>query len=198
MKPSSPPPCRVIPCRSYRQDTCHLRYDSRSETLGELPLRVLPTYIRVKAGRLFWREEPTSGLEPLTPAHYERAVICCWGLHGVANPAFLGAFLRSGLLRVAPYCVPGGARGVSNVCGLCVADPLALDWRPREEDRLNTPSYASYPMTFSSCPSCALGGIIGNVRSRSQQIAGFFAWPIEPTRRERRTTMATRSARSLS
>src|SRR5215211_7716158 len=66
VKPSSPPPCRVIPCQPHRQDTCHLRYDSSSETLGELPVRVLPIYFEVKAGRMFWREEPTSGLEPLT------------------------------------------------------------------------------------------------------------------------------------
>ena|SRR5215211_3516189 len=66
VKPSSPPPCRVIPCQPHRQDTCHLRYDSSSETLGELPVRVLPIYFEVKAGRMFWRKEPTSGLEPLS------------------------------------------------------------------------------------------------------------------------------------
>src|SRR5215211_4893959 len=37
----------------------------------------------------------------------------CRGLPGVANPAFLGGFLFSGLLRVAPYCAPGGIRVVS-------------------------------------------------------------------------------------
>jgi hypothetical protein len=30
----------------------------------------------------------------------------CRGVHGVANPACLGGFLVSGLLGVAPYCVP--------------------------------------------------------------------------------------------
>jgi hypothetical protein len=35
------------------------------------------------------------------------------GLHSLANPAYLKRFLCSGLLRVAPYCVPGGIRVVS-------------------------------------------------------------------------------------
>jgi hypothetical protein len=34
-------------------------------------------------------------------------------LQEVANPAYLSDFLFSGLLRVAPYCVPGGIRVVS-------------------------------------------------------------------------------------
>jgi hypothetical protein len=34
-------------------------------------------------------------------------------LHSLANPAYLKRFLCSGLLRVAPYCVPGGIRVVS-------------------------------------------------------------------------------------
>jgi len=31
-------------------------------------------------------------------------------LQGLAKPAYLGGFLCSGLLRVAPYCAPGGIR----------------------------------------------------------------------------------------
>jgi hypothetical protein len=38
----------------------------------------------------------------------------CRGLHKVANPPYLSGFLCSGLLRVAPYCVPGGVRVVSS------------------------------------------------------------------------------------
>jgi hypothetical protein len=34
-------------------------------------------------------------------------------VHRLANPAYLSRFLFSGLLRVAPYCVPGGIRVVS-------------------------------------------------------------------------------------
>src|SRR5215210_1537779 len=34
------------------------------------------------------------------------------GLQETANPAFLGGFLYSGLLRVTLYCVPGGVRVV--------------------------------------------------------------------------------------
>src|ERR687890_2854823 len=37
----------------------------------------------------------------------------CWGVQRLANPPYLGGFLRSALLRVAPYCVPGGIRVVS-------------------------------------------------------------------------------------
>src|SRR5215204_810393 len=36
--------------------------------------------------------------------------MCCRGLHGHANPAYLEGFPYSGLLSVAPYCVPGGIR----------------------------------------------------------------------------------------
>src|SRR5919112_6816593 len=90
--------------------------------------------------------EPTSGLEPLTPAHYELACACPSTSHHLlvrgfpkantrprwrlpsycvpipTNPVavplqyvleFLGYSLCSGLLRVAPYCVPGGVRVVS-------------------------------------------------------------------------------------
>jgi hypothetical protein len=57
--------------------------------------------------------EPTSGLDPLTPAHYECAVMRCKSLHRIANPAFLGKLLCLGLLCVAPSCVPGGVRVVS-------------------------------------------------------------------------------------
>src|SRR3712207_5936863 len=37
----------------------------------------------------------------------------CRGVQGVAITAFLGGFLCSGLLRVTPYCAPGGVRVVS-------------------------------------------------------------------------------------
>ena len=57
--------------------------------------------------------EPTSGLEPLTPAHYECAVRLCRGLLRAANPAFLQGFLFCGLPIVAPYCAPDGIRVVS-------------------------------------------------------------------------------------
>jgi hypothetical protein len=39
--------------------------------------------------------------------------MCCRGLHGFANPAYLSRFLFPGLLRVARYCAPGGVRVVS-------------------------------------------------------------------------------------
>ena len=39
--------------------------------------------------------------------------MCCRGVQRLAKPVFLGHFLCSGLLGVAPYCVPGGVRVVS-------------------------------------------------------------------------------------
>ena len=58
------------------------------------------------------KREPTSGLEPLTCSL--RVILRrCRGVQRVANPAYLSGFLFSGLLRVAPYCVPGGIRVVS-------------------------------------------------------------------------------------
>src|SRR5215213_864997 len=43
--------------------------------------------------------------------------MCCRGVQGLANLPFLGRFLCSALLSVAPYCVPGGIRVVSSCCG---------------------------------------------------------------------------------
>src|SRR5215208_3035129 len=38
--------------------------------------------------------------------------MCCRGLQGLAKSPHLNCFLFSGLLRVAPYYVPGGVRVV--------------------------------------------------------------------------------------
>src|SRR5215210_1359369 len=51
--------------------------------------------------------------------------MCCRGLHEVANPAYTGGFLCSGMLRVAPYCARGGVRVVS-ILLLCVRLPRNL------------------------------------------------------------------------
>jgi glyoxylase-like metal-dependent hydrolase (beta-lactamase superfamily II) len=56
----------------------------------------------------------------------------CGGVHGVANAAYLGDFLFSGLLRVARYCVPGGIRVVSKG-RQCIDGPnpsMTLEMRP--------------------------------------------------------------------
>jgi hypothetical protein len=90
-----------------------------------------------------WRE-PTSGLEPLTPAHYECAVMCCRDSHGIADPAFLAGFLCCGLLRVAPYCVPGGVRVVSR------DTPVRFDRQLPSTD--STPSFATRLTTTSPYP----------------------------------------------
>jgi hypothetical protein len=44
------------------------------------------------------------------------------GLQRVANPAYIGGFLCSGLLSAAPYCVPGGIRVVSSGVDLSVRE----------------------------------------------------------------------------
>ena len=46
-----------------------------------------PLRFGVFPANLYKLGEPTSGLEPLTPAHYECAVSGCWALHRIANPA---------------------------------------------------------------------------------------------------------------
>ena len=49
----------------------------------------------------------------------------CRSLHGFAITPYLRAFLFSGSLRVAPYCVPGGVRVVSEVGLLLSPSPVA-------------------------------------------------------------------------
>ena len=39
----------------------------------------------------------------------------CRGLLEIAIPLFLGGFLCSGLLHIAPYCAPGGIRVISKM-----------------------------------------------------------------------------------
>jgi hypothetical protein len=85
------------------------------------------------------------------PAHYECAVRGCRGVQGVANPAFLSDFLCSGLLGVAPYCVPGGIRVVSGVreyprqllplelVRLWTRDPSHIDEKAQGWDRGHLP-----------------------------------------------------------
>src|SRR5215218_2629376 len=56
--------------------------------------------------------EPTSGLEPLT-CSLRVISQACRGVQGIALAAYLRRFFFSALLGVAPYCVPGGVRVVS-------------------------------------------------------------------------------------
>jgi integrase len=49
----------------------------------------------------------------------------------LANPAYLSGFLCSGLLRVAPYYVPGGIRVVSIEAHSCFTILLARGMRPK-------------------------------------------------------------------
>jgi hypothetical protein len=60
----------------------------------------------------------------------------CRGLPRVANPAYLSRFLFYGLPCVAPYCVPGGVRVVSEVRALPVAGSFAPDGRAGKGDGL--------------------------------------------------------------
>jgi hypothetical protein len=75
------------------------------------------------------KREPTSGLEPLTPAHYECAAGRCRGLHEVANLPYLKGFPFSALPCVAPYCVPGGVKVVSGGRGSRIIGAFALNMR---------------------------------------------------------------------
>lgn len=56
----------------------------------------------------------------------------CRRLQGIANAAYLRVFFYSALLHVAPYCVPGGIKMVSEVRGSHVSGYLASQPRDRE------------------------------------------------------------------
>ena len=59
----------------------------------------------------FWRaDERTRTAYPCSLRVITQAL---QGVQRLANPAYLGGFLCSGFLRVAPYCAPGGIRVVS-------------------------------------------------------------------------------------
>src|SRR5215216_1811909 len=63
--------------------------------------------------------------------------MCCRGLHGLAIPVYLSRFLFSGLLRVAPYCAPGGIRVVlTGIFGdaRCRSSYSAHGWPDRVSD----------------------------------------------------------------
>jgi hypothetical protein len=61
----------------------------------------------------------------------------CSGLHGLANCAYLGGFLFPRLLRVAPYCVPGGVRVVSSGVGFQVLAGSIGELGPTEVEALH-------------------------------------------------------------
>ena len=50
-------------------------------------------------------------------------------MQGIANAACLEGFLFPGLLRIAPYCVPGGVKVVSEGRRLHVAETFVLGKR---------------------------------------------------------------------
>src|SRR5215217_9637546 len=60
----------------------------------------------------------------------------CWGLHRLANPAFLSRFLFCGLPSVAPYCVPDGVRVVSIEVYSCSTIVLARNEHPKDAQHL--------------------------------------------------------------
>ena len=109
--PISCPQCTC--CVKVREVTRYLRTSETTNVSGVKRLVAqnrsfspLPRFLL----QMSVKREPTSGLEPLTLAHYERSIRRCRGLHELANPAYLSRFLFSGLPVVAPYCVPGGVR----------------------------------------------------------------------------------------
>jgi hypothetical protein len=53
----------------------------------------------------------------------------CRHLLGLANPPYLSWFPFPALLHIAPYCVPGGVRVVSEVSGSHITDSFTLDPR---------------------------------------------------------------------
>src|SRR5215211_9219328 len=62
--------------------------------------------------------------------------MCCRGVQGLANPAFLSKFLCSALPSVAPYCVPGGIRVVSIEVHSCSTIVLTRNEHPKDAQHL--------------------------------------------------------------
>ena len=60
----------------------------------------------------------------------------CSGVQGLANAAYLSDFLFSGLLRVAPYYVPGGLRVVSIEVHSCSTIVLTPNEHPKDAPHL--------------------------------------------------------------
>src|SRR5919107_5837214 len=79
----------------------------------------------------------------------------CGGVQRIANAAYLEGFLFPALLRVAPYCVPGGIRVVSNsVRNSGTGAPTlscGLSWSPSPQASLSSPR-----VTASKCSSVSL------------------------------------------
>jgi hypothetical protein len=71
----------------------------------------------------------------------------CRDLQRLANPAYLRGFLFPGLLRFAPYCVPGGVRVVSNG-----TDSLGLELGPVALQGDPAPALAVLLALYSKTP----------------------------------------------
>ena len=81
-----------------------------------------------------------------------------------ANAAYLEGFPFPALLSVAPYCVPGGVRVVSNGRGLRTADSFALDalcamknQQNPGSDSLYLPGNAASPLASRESTNCGQG-----------------------------------------
>ena len=109
-------PTAALDMTPVRYSGWHQKGQARPDPI----IRLFAFYLQIATKR-----EPTSGLEPLTCSL--RVIIRrCRGLHEVANPAYSKRFPFSGLLSVAPYCVPGGIRVVSGGRRLRVAGTYSL------------------------------------------------------------------------
>jgi len=71
----------------------------------------------------------------------------CRGVQGLAKPAFLGGFLGSGLLHVAPFCAPGSVRAVSQWVALILTTLESTQPRPIRR----------VPHRAHACASCDVG-----------------------------------------
>src|SRR5215208_4095746 len=87
----------------------------------------------------------------------------CRGVQGLANAAYLSGFPFPALLRVAPYCVLGGIRVVSNgIDSFSLDSPLNLarsaQGLQKENFKLTLNNDEPYRQTadiLASGPSCA-------------------------------------------
>jgi hypothetical protein len=74
--------------------------------------------------------------------------MCCRGVHGVANPAYISRFLFSALPHVAPYCAPGGVRVVSGIRALALPRFRAVFLVPATLSKRGIPPFHRFKLLF--------------------------------------------------
>src|ERR671921_2185876 len=114
----------------------------------------------------------------------------CRGVQGIAEPAYLEGFLFSGLLGVAPYCVPGGVSVVSiepmllhdsarseHAPKVCLAPrrarfAAAFPRLPLALDTYNGPPRRWYGRSLGNRPYCSRTSVLMRARGLLSGVVG--------------------------